>query len=189
MTTLTSFEHQILIAMPSHDDSWFEKSVIYMVEDNQQGSMGIVLNKPHKLDMAQLLGHFKLATDLEPYIANQPVLMGGPVDVEHGFILHKGAAVWQKSRQLNDGLSITMSEDILKAIANNEIPDKVIATLGFSGWGEGQLAREMQANCWLSIPYNEALLFEVDTDNLWTVALNTLGISPEFLSCEAGRDC
>ena len=189
MTQLTSFEHQILIAMPSLDDSWFEKTVIYIVEDNEHGSMGLVLNLPHKLDVEQLLSHFNINKQITPQIAQQRVLMGGPVDMEHGFLLHKGEAIWQKSLSLKDGLAMTVSDDLLQAIGQNKGPDKFIAALGFAGWEKGQLAKEIQENSWLSIPYNESLIFDVKIDEMWLVSLQTLGISPEFLSMEAGYDC
>lgn len=188
MTSLNSFQHQILIAMPSLEDTWFEKTVIYLAEDNQYGSMGLVINLPHKLTVAQLLEHFNLEiNDNSPYLEDS-VLMGGPVDVEHGFILHKGDANWQKSMELQDGLSMTVSEDLLKAMAEGTGPTKFLTCLGFAGWEKGQLQQEIQDNSWLTIPYNESLLFDVPVESKWEVALGTLGISPEHLSIDAGHD-
>lgn len=183
-----SLEHHFLIAMPSLADSWFEKTVIYLVEDNEHGSMGLVINLPHKLTIKQLLEHFKLHIDPGNPKLEEDVLMGGPVDMEHGFILHHGQSEWQKTLPLQDDLAMTVSEDLLKAIAHNEGPKKFIACLGFSGWEKGQLQKEIQDNSWLTIPYNESLLFEVPIDNKWEVALATLGIAPEHLSIDAGHD-
>ncbi len=185
----TFFKQQILIAMPTLNDSRFEKTVIYIANDDSTGTVGLVLNQPHKLNMEQLLSHFDLNKDMDPTVANQSVLMGGPQEVEHGFILHQGAAVWEKSSQLDHGLSMTVSEDILKALAKGEGPKKFIATLGYAGWEVGQLSREIQRNSWITIPHNEALLFDVGIEDMWTVALNTLGIAAESLSTEAGYDC
>ncbi len=184
-----SFEHQILISMPSLDNSWFKKTVIYVVEDNIQGSMGLVLNLPHKFNFSQLLKYFKFDLSLNDSLQNKPVLIGGPLDMEHGFVLYKGGSKWKQSIDLEDNLSLSVSEDILKAIGKGEGPEDFIACLGFAGWDAGQLAREINENSWLTIPYNEALLFEVSQSNKWNVALGTLGVSPEFLSTEVGRDC
>ena len=189
MNNLISFEHQILIAMPSLDNSWFEKTVIYIVEDNENGTMGLVLNLPHKLQVEQLLEHFKLDTFIDKGLSSQTVLMGGPVDMEHGFILYQGDSTWQHSMALHDNLNMAISEDLLKAIGQNKGPKKFISFLGFAGWDKGQLVKEVNENSWLTIPYNESLLFEVDTQSKWSIALNTLGISPEHLSMEAGYDC
>lgn len=186
--TETSLEHHILIAMPNLQDSWFEKTVVYIVEDNEHGSMGLTLNLPHELDVEQLLKYFDLDMLANlPYLHNR-VQLGGPVDMEHGFVLHKDDMVdWQKSMPLQDGLAMTVSEDLLKAIAEGNGPSDFVAFLGFAGWDKGQLADEIQSNSWLSIPYNESLLFDVPNHDKWRVALSTLGISPEFLSMEAGH--
>ncbi|KDN95681.1 YqgE/AlgH family protein [Hydrogenovibrio marinus] len=188
MTSLTSFQHQILIAMPSLENTWFERTVIYMVEDNKHGSMGLVINLPHKLTTAQLLEHFKLEIQKDSPMLEEPVLIGGPVDVEHGFILHKSEDCWQKSMALQDGLSMTVSEDLLKAIADGTGPEKFLTCLGFAGWEKGQLQQEIQDNSWLTIPYNESLLFDVPVESRWEVAMGTLGVSPENLSSDAGHD-
>lgn len=175
--------------MPSLDNSWFEKTVIYIVEDNEEGSMGLVINIPHKLQFSQLLEHLEFGTATGKDLKNQPVMMGGPVDMEHGFILYKGNSKWQHSMPLKNNLNMAASEDLLLAIGQNKGPKHFISFLGFAGWEKGQLTKEISKNSWLTIPYNEALLFDVKPDKKWNVALDTLGISPEFLSSEAGYDC
>ncbi len=189
MNNLTSFEHQILIAMPSLDNSWFEKTVIYLVEDNAYGSMGLVINLNHKLNISELLQYLKFESSINEEIGSKHVLMGGPMSIEHGFILFNGKPTWQRSMSLKDKLSMSVSDDLLHAIGQNKGPEKFIACLGFAGWEVGQLAQEINENSWLTIPYNEDLLFDVEPENKWRVALNTLGVSPEFLSMEAGHDC
>lgn len=188
MTSQYSLEHHFLIAMPSLADSWFEKTVIYMVEDNDYGSMGLVINLPHKLTIQQLLEHFELDITTQSPKLEDDVLVGGPVDGEHGFILHRGNQEWQKTLLLNDDLAMTVSEDLLKAIAQDEGPKDFIACLGFAGWEKGQLQTEIQSNSWLTIPYNESLLFDVPIDSKWEIALATLGIAPEHLSVDVGHD-
>jgi len=177
--------------MPNLADSWFEKTLVYVVEDNQHGSMGLVVNLPHKLILSQLLEHFQLPTDRlnsRSDLAEQVIMMGGPVDMEHGFILHQPPGDWQKSIHLKDNLAMTVSEDFLKAVSEGNQPEKLLVCLGFAGWEAGQLNEEIQQNNWLPIPYNESLLFDIEPDQKWLVALNTLGISPESLSMEAGHD-
>lgn len=190
MKQMQTLEHNFLVAMPSLDNGWFEKTVIYMVEDNEYGSMGLVVNLPNKINMADLLDHFSLShPDNEPFLEKK-VLIGGPVDLERGFILHKeqqGEQQWKTSMPLHDHLNMTVSEDLLEAMSENHIPEQFLVCLGFAGWEPGQLAEELQQNSWLTIPYNESLLFETPIENRWNVALGTLGISPEFLSAEAGN--
>lgn len=187
MNQLTSLEHHFLIAMPALENGWFEKTVIYLVEDNDHGSMGLVINLTNKLDIKDLLDHFKLPVPTGADFLEQTVLIGGPVDLERGFILHPSNGNWKSTMQLPDNLSMTVSEDFLEALSENQVTDKFLVCLGFAGWEPGQLAQEIQDNSWLTIPYNESLLFETPVENRWEVALGTLGISPEFLSCEAGN--
>lgn len=188
MTIEHSFEHQILIAMPTLTNTWFDKTVVYIVEDNEYGSMGLTLNSPHNINIEQLLEHFNLNGEEDlPYLTQQ-VLLGGPVEIEHGFILHENnGQSWQKSLPLNGNLAMSVSEDVLKSLAEGTGPKKFIACLGFAGWEKGQLADEIRGNSWLTIPYNESLLFDVPAHDKWRVALGTLGIAPEFLSMEAGH--
>ncbi len=187
MNKLPSLEHNFLVAMPSLENSWFEKTVIYMVEDNEHGSMGLVVNLPNKITVNELLEHFSFDTPEKAGFLKDPVLIGGPVDLERGFILHKGDGQWKTSLPLPDHLNMTVSEDLLKEMSINLPPKHFLVCLGFSGWEPGQLAQEIQENSWLTIPYNESLLFETPIENRWEVALGTLGISPEFLSAEAGN--
>lgn len=188
MNSLSSYEHTILIAMPSLEDSWFEKAVIYIVEDNEHGSMGLVLNLPHEFTIEKLLTHFDLdILNQDTELLSQRVLVGGPVEMEHGFILHTPEGYWEKSMPLRDGLAMTVSEDLLKSVAKGQGPDRMLACLGFAGWEKGQLENEVQSNNWLSIPYNDSLIFDIPTHDKWRVALGTLGIQPEFLSMEAGH--
>ncbi|BCN94110.1 UPF0301 protein [Thiomicrorhabdus immobilis] len=187
MNQLKSLEHHFLIAMPALENSWFEKTVIYIVEDNEHGTMGLVINLANKIDIQDLLDHFNLATPQNVDYLKQTVLIGGPVDLERGFILHESTGNWKSTMPLPDNLSMTVSEDFLQALSEGLAPSKFLVCLGFAGWEPGQLAQEIQENSWLTIPYNESLLFETPLENRWQVALGTLGISPEFLSSEAGH--
>lgn len=187
MKQMQSLEHNLLIAMPALEDSWFKKTVIYLAEDNEHGSMGLVVNLSNKFNIKELLEHFDLPTPDNTSFEEKEVLVGGPVDLERGFILHQDRHNWKSSMPLPDGISMTVSEDFLEALSKDAIDDDFIVCLGFAGWEPGQLAQEIQDNCWLTIPYNQSLLFETPIENRWEVALGTLGISPEFLSAEAGH--
>ncbi len=187
MNQMNSLEHHFLIAMPALENSWFEKTVIYIVEDNQHGAMGLVINLPNKINTIELLEHFDLPIPEGADYLEQRVLIGGPVDLERGFILHNGNREWKSSMSLPDNLNMTVSEDFLEALSVGDAPEHFLVCLGFAGWEPGQLANEIQENSWLTIPYNQSLLFETQIEERWQVALGTLGISPEFLSSEAGN--
>lgn len=187
MKTCHSLQHQFLIAMPSLDDSWFAKTVIYMIEDNDKGSTGLVINKPHNLSVKQLLEHFHIHAEESRKDLKSTVLMGGPVDMERGFILHSPGGAWQSTILMEDNLGLTVSEDFLKAIAQYEAPENYLICLGLASWTKGQLNSEIQRNSWLTAPYNASLLFETEIEQRWKVALSMLGVSPQFLSSETGH--
>jgi putative transcriptional regulator len=187
MNELKSLEHHFLIAMPSLDNSWFERTVIYLAEDNEHGSMGLVINLPHKLEMHELLEHFNIpiSEDNPKYYA--PIMVGGPVDMERGFILHDDVGQWRSSMPLRDRLAMTVSEDLLEAFGQEQGPTRALICLGFAGWEPGQLAKELIENSWLTLPFNEHLLFDTPLEDRWESALKEMGVSPEFLSAEAGH--
>lgn len=188
--TLSSYQHQLLIANPSLDNSWFEKVVIYIAEDNEQQTTGLVLNKPHQFRINELLDYFKFnptgTTDSRQEL-NEPVRSGGPVDKEQGFILHRHAEQWSNSIELDDGLILSTSEAFLKAIAADEAAKPYLVFLGVASWHPGQLTEEIQRNSWLTCPYDPELVFDVPLEHHWHRALDSLGIDPAFLSSEAGH--
>lgn len=187
MKNTTSFEHKFLIAMPSLDDSWFEKAVIYIIEDTKEGTTGLVINKPHTINLKQLLDHFNLPASDHRKDLQASVLMGGPVEVEKGFILHQGGATWRSSLELRDNLALTVSEDFLQSLSEGNTPSNYLVCLGSANWSPNQLNGEILQNSWLLADYNASLIFETPLEKRWTAALGMLGVSPEFLSSEAGR--
>lgn len=188
--TLQSYQHQILIANPSLDNSWFEKAVIYIAEDNEQQTTGLVLNKPHQFKISDLLDYFNFSStgsiDARPEL-QEHVRVGGPVDKEHGFILHRHDKHWPNSIALDDGLILSTSEAFLKAIAADEAEHPYLVFLGVASWHPGQLTEEIQRNSWLTCPYDPAIVFDVPLEDHWHQALASLGINPVFLSSEAGH--
>ncbi len=187
MKQLPSLEHHFLIAMPSLNGSWFEKAVIYILEDNHNGTTGLVINLPQNFQIQDLLKHFNLPSHPNSPFLEQAILRGGPIDIEQGFILHPTWGNWKSTLPLPDNLSMTFSEDFIEAISKNQVPEHFIICLGFSGWKPNQLAQEIQENSWLTIPFNYDLLFNTPIEKKWQVALDTLGISPECLTQEAGH--
>lgn len=187
MKQIHSLEHSFLVAMPNLDNGWFEKTVIYIVEDNEHGSMGLVINSPNKLNVKDLLDHFHLPLPMDSDKVDDQVLLGGPVDHERGFILHRPQGEWKSSISLPDNMAMTVSEDFLEAVSNETAPADFLICLGFSGWEPQQLAQEIQENSWLTIPFNASLLFETPIEQRWEVALGTLGIHPSALSAQAGN--
>ncbi len=187
MKQLPSLEHHFLIAMPSLNGSWFEKALIYIMEDNDHGTTGFAVNLAQNFQVQDLLSHFKFPPPEGVSFLEQPILRGGPVDVEQGFIFHKPEGQWKSSVALPDDLTMTFSDDFVEALSKNQAPSDFLICLGFSGWKPGQLAQEIKGNSWLTIPYNESLLFNTPMEKKWQVALETLGVSPAFLTLEAGH--
>ena len=146
MTELKSLQNHFLVAMPSLDDPYFSRSLIYVCEHNAEGAMGIVVNQPSTMNVKQLLEQTDKALMVSDDKAEQIVLAGGPVNQERGFVLHSSQKEWASSLKLAPGVMVTTSKDILTAIANDEGPDDVLIALGYAGWTAGQLEKEMQEN-------------------------------------------
>ena len=175
-----------LIAMPNLMDGNFFHSVTYICEHDDNGSLGITINKPSNIVLAEVLQQM----DLEPInesIANQMIYLGGPVLPERGFLLHMPIGHWDSSLQVNDDIAITTSRDILEAIAHGEGPEKVIITLGYAGWGPGQLEHELSENAWLSCPANKDIIFNTPIEKRWNAAASLLGIDLQLLSSDSGH--
>ncbi len=171
--------HSFLIAMPSLDDSFFGKGVVFICEHNDEGAFGLLINKPMELNLYQLLEQVGLSPEHDR--SNQAVFLGGPVQMERGFILHAGEPRWQGSRAIAENLSLTTSRDILEAIATGLFEEKMLATLGYSGWGAGQLESELADNAWLTVPADLSIIFEVPAEERHEAALRLLGVNPMFL--------
>jgi putative transcriptional regulator len=177
---------QVLIAMPSLQDPRFARAVICLCAHSPDGAMGIVLNKPLEgLSFDELLKQLKL----QPVPPQRRIRMfqGGPVEGGRGFVLHTRDWSNDQSLQVSDDLALTASVDILSAIASGGGPREGILALGYAGWGPGQLEDEIQANAWLSVTPDEALLFGEDGDAKWLQAMAKLKVDPALLSGAAGH--
>lgn len=181
-----SLAGQLLIAMPRMMDARFERTVIYMCVHNGDGAMGLMVNKLlESLTFSELLAQLKIEADSA--VGDVPVHFGGPVDSGRGFVLHTDDYEHEGTLQVEDGLSLTSTVDVLKAISDGRGPRRSMLALGYAGWGPGQLESEIGANGWLHVPADEGLLFGEDCDNKWSMAIAKLGIEPATFSSEAGR--
>ncbi len=178
--------NHLLIAMPSLQDSNFDHTVSLICEHNEEGAMGFVLNRPTSLPIHDLFDHMDIAVTV-PLSSQQMLHTGGPVQPERGFVIHSPVGEWESTLELTPEIGITASRDILFAIANGDGPEKQIITLGYAGWGAGQLEREFSENSWLSVEASEELIFDTDNTLLWQRSADQLGIDINTLTTQAGH--
>jgi putative transcriptional regulator len=192
----TNFTGHLLVAMPMLNDPSFVKSVIYICSHSEDGAMGLVINRPTTMTYAELFAKVHL-TLLDRHIETTPVLFGGPVQPERGFILHpyhveSQSQDWDSSIVIQNGTALTTSKDILEAVANNAGPKKMLLSLGYAGWTPGQLEDEISQNAWLSVcPTSQeelhTILFDTPFELQLDAALAQLGVSYSMLSDVAGH--
>ncbi len=178
--------NQFLIAMPTLADPNFFQTVTYISEHNASGALGLVINRPLNLSLGQLLEHLQIVTD-RPDLAALPIYHGGPVQPEQGFVVHSPVGHWGATLRVTDDIGITTSRDILQAVARGEGPEHLLVTLGYAGWGPGQLEQELAENAWLSSPADFDILFHTPSDQRWLAAAALLGIDLNLLSANAGH--
>ena len=178
---------QMLIAMPSIGDPRFERSLILICAHDSHHAMGIAVNRPvDGLTVPELLERLEIQATAP--MDDDPVLIGGPVEVERGFVLHTDDYHAEHSLGVEGGLALTTTREVLEAMAShNRQPRRAILALGYAGWGAGQLEREIRENVWLTCDADEALIFDDDHETKWTRALAKLRIDPKFLSADGGR--
>ncbi len=181
-----SLVDKCLIATPAIKDPIFASSLVYMCEHSENGSMGLVVNH----ETSQVLDDIFQQLDIEcedDAIKNRPVYIGGPVQLEQGFVLHSGGGRWQNSVEVSTGIHLTSSVDILQAIADGRGPEDYLVILGFSGWASGQLESELQQNSWLTSSCSAELLFHEKPEDKWQVAFDSLGFDLSSLSPTTGN--
>ena len=198
MTDCASIDlkHHFLIAMPGLEDETFARSVIYMCEHSARGAMGLIINKPSDISMRLLFDKVDLPLRREDLVQN-PVLQGGPVQTERGFVLHdpvqmapadQGAGpMYASTLSVPGGLEMTTSRDVLEALSSGAGPRRVLVTLGYASWGEGQLESELGENTWLTVPASVDLIFDVPMAERYDRALDLLGLKSWMLSPDAGH--
>lgn len=181
--TLTN---QFLIAMPGLKDPNFHQTVTYICAHNDDGAMGIVINRPLELALGDVLAQM----DLQPCsdeIGRIPIYQGGPVQTDRGFVLHYPDTEWSSSINVSDEIGVTTSRDILQAIAEGRGPEKSLIALGYAGWAAGQLEQEMKENAWLSGPADAGIIFKTPSQQRWDCAARLLGIDLQRLSPDVGH--
>jgi putative transcriptional regulator len=182
----SSLKNHFLIAMPSLNDPNFSRSVTLVCEHDAQGAVGVVINHPTGLTLADLFEQLKI-DNAPTELGRTPVMAGGPVNPENGFILHRPLGEWDASLAINDEIGLTTSVVILQALADNRGPDKVIVALGYAGWSAGQLEQELAANAWLAHPADHDMLLDTPPDEPWNAAANAMGVDLSRLSSDAGH--
>jgi putative transcriptional regulator len=178
--------NQFLIAMPGLQDPQFQRSVTYICQHNQQGSLGITINKPINMNLAELFGYMKIKLE-NTKISNYPVFAGGPVGVNQGFVLHSNDKTWQYSLAINKDFALSSSKDVLQAIALDNGPELFLIALGYAGWSEGQLEKEIIANSWLNCQATKDILFNLNSNERWHAAAELMGVDINLISSEAGH--
>ena len=181
-----SLNNQLLIAMPGMDDPNFSTTVTLVCEHNEDGALGIVINRPLSLDLGSLFEQLDLS-QADAAIQTRPVLDGGPVARERGFVLHRPSATFESSVTVSPEIQLTLSRDVLDAMAAGSGPDQSLVALGYAGWEPGQLEAEMLDNAWLSVPATPEIIFDVPFDKRWHSAAEVLGIDLSRLSPHAGH--
>jgi len=175
-----------LIAMPNMADPNFAKTLTFICEHNDQGALGVVVNRPIDMNLQALLEQVSIQQDTDALQA-VPIHFGGPVQVDRGFVLHSPVGEWQSTLAVGSEIGLTTSKDILQAVARGDGPGKLLVTLGYAGWAPGQLEHELAQNAWLTVPAKPELIFDVPAEERLPGAMQLLGIDFASLSEQAGH--
>jgi putative transcriptional regulator len=178
--------NHFLIAMPAMQEGFFAGTLTYICEHDENGALGLVVNRPLSLTLADMFNQINIPLH-QSDLAKMPVLVGGPVQVERGFVLHDTRQDWQSTLRINDKLALTTSKDILEALGEGKGPDNVLVTLGYAGWDQGQLEHEINENTWLTVPANAHILFDLPAEERLGAAMALLGVSYSMLVEDAGH--
>ncbi|SDG77413.1 YqgE/AlgH family protein [Propionivibrio dicarboxylicus] len=188
MQSINLTDH-FLIAMPSMADRYFAKSLVYIAEHNEQGALGLIVNRPVELNLATLLERISIPVSPRDHdeFANQAVYFGGPIQTDRGFVLHRPLGEWQSTLIVNADTGLTSSRDILLSLGSALRPADLLVSLGYSGWGAGQLEHELAQNSWLTVPASAHILFGLPHEERLASAMDMLGIDFANLADAAGH--
>jgi putative transcriptional regulator len=178
--------NHFLIAMPALQDSNFSGTITYVCRHDENGAMGLVVNRPMGMTLGALFQQIDIPLDDETLSA-QPVFFGGPVQPDRGFVLHSPVGNWRSTLRVNETVGLTTSRDILEEMGRGQTPPNLFVSLGYAGWEAGQLEQEIKLNSWLTVEARMEVVFDLPADARLPAALNILGIDPAFLSDEAGH--
>lgn len=179
-------ENQMLVAMPGMLDPNFSRSVTLMCQHTSEGAIGITINRESSFTLGEIFDQLDLEC-ADPALRDRPVLEGGPVNPDRGFVLHTPREGFESSMMLAGDIMVTTSRDVLAAIAGGDGPEQYIVALGYAGWGDGQLESEMRQNAWLSVPADRAIVFDAPLEDRWNRAVANLGIDISNLHDVGGR--
>jgi len=185
-----NLQHHFLIAMPSLQDPLFKRSVVYICEHNEEGAMGLIVNKPmESLTVEGILKKLKISpSERDPAIKlDKPVFAGGPLAEDRGFILHSAQHTYASSIRISDNTVITTSRDVLEAIGTAQQPENVLVALGYCAWEKDQLENELLENAWLTTPANTNILFHTPIAERWREAARGMGVDIHNMTSEAGH--
>lgn len=186
MNQATYLNDQFIIAMPSLADPNFFHTVTYLCQHNEEGALGIVINRPSEMTLSKIFKQMKIRVT-SPCAAETLVFAGGPVQQERGFVLHTAGGDWDASMAVSESISLTTSRDVIEAIAVGKGPEQYLVALGYAGWGQGQLEQEILDNAWLNTPYSNLILFDTPIDARWRAAAGQIGIDINQLTTQAGH--
>lgn len=186
VNTQLNLSNHFLIALPMMDDPNFFQTVTYICEHNDSGALGIVINRPTSIKLSEVLQQMDIIIT-NPNLTESPILYGGPIHQERGFVIHRPFGVWRSSFATAEDIVVTTSKDILEAIAIEDGPQKLMIALGFAGWEPGQLEEELGKNIWLSCPATSNILFDVPFEQRWRAAGALLGINLNEISRDVGH--
>ncbi len=178
--------NQFLIAMPALQDPNFHRTVTFLCAHNNEGAMGIVINRPLNLNLAQVLDHMSIEVE-NVQVNDMMVLQGGPVQRDRGFVIHEPAGEWDAVLTVGDEIGVATSRDILTAVAHGDGPKRAVVALGYAGWGSGKLEHEVLQNAWLSGPADSSIIFDLPYEERYEGAARLLGVDLDRLSGEAGH--
>lgn len=178
--------NQFLIAMPELRDPNFFHGVTYLCEHNDEGAMGLMVNRPLDITMGEVLRQMSIETE-HPEVLHLPIFLGGPVQCERGFVLHRPHGNWEVTMKVTDEIGVTSSRDIIEAIALGKGPAQCLVTLGYAGWGPGQLEQELAENSWINAAADDRILFDVAHERRWEAAAALTGVDIHRLSTDIGH--
>ena len=186
MQPISNLANHFLIAMPGMRDPLFRRSVAFVCQHSEEGAMGLLINRLSEYRLGDVLAQMNLQSELSQ-VSDAPVLIGGPVQPERGFVLHTPHGQWESSFKISDQISVTTSRDVLAAIAAGNGPSNALVTLGYSGWSAGQIETELKENAWLTVPADEHILFSTLLEQRWEAAAGLVGVDISSLTDYAGH--
>jgi putative transcriptional regulator len=178
--------HHFLIAMPNMVDPNFSKSLTYICEHNEQGALGVVVNRPIEMTLKALFDQIDIPLHDAPR-GELPVYFGGPVQIDRGFVLHRPPGEWQSTLSINKQIGLTTSRDILQAVGEGRGPNQILVSLGYAGWAPGQLEQELTQNAWLTVGADVGVIFDLRAEQRLSAAMSLLGVDLTSLSDDVGH--